>query len=89
MEFCENSRNIRNAEGDTIYQQTPYYNVLHVFIGDAQEITGQEYREKEEGLSKIEKEITALNEQIKVIDKRVEKIKAAQKKVNKSLKKIK
>lgn len=89
LEFCENSRNIRNAEGDTIYQQTPYYNVLHVFIGDAQEITGQEYREKEEGLSKIEKEITALNEQIKVIDKRVEKIKAAQKKVNKNLKKNK
>jgi len=73
LEFNESSHSIRNAEGQPSYMQTPYLNVLHVFIGNAQEIVGSNYRTYENELSDIEIQLKDCNAEIDKGQKRIDK----------------
>lgn len=64
IEYNESSRLIRNAEGQPSFIQTPYMNVLHVFLGNAQEVMGNTYKEYENNLSDIERQLKDVNAEI-------------------------
>lgn len=74
LEYNEDSRSIRNAEGQPSFVQTPYMNVLHVFIGNAQEITGANYKEYEKNLSDIERQLKYSNLNINSLQKQIDKV---------------
>lgn len=74
LEFNESSRSIKNAEGQPSFLQTPYLNVLHVFIGNAQEIMGNNYKSYENELSDIERQLKEINKEIDKGQKSINKV---------------
>ena len=74
LEFNESSRSIKNAEGQPSFLQTPYLNVLHVFIGNAQEIMGNNYKSYENELSDIERQLKEINKEIDKGQKLINKV---------------
>ena len=74
LEFNESSRSIKNAEGQPSFLQKPYLNVLHVFIGNAQEIMGNNYKSYENELSDIERQLKEINKEIDKGQKLINKV---------------
>ena len=86
LEFNESSRSIKNAEGQPSFLQTPYLNVLHVFIGNAQEIMGNNYKSYENELSDIERQLKEINKEIDKGQKLINKVDDNLAKINEQLK---
>ena len=86
LEFNENSRSIKNAEGQPLFLQTPYLNVLHVFIGNAQEIMGNNYKSYENELSDIERRLSIINEKIDKCQKSINEVNDNLAKIDEQLK---
>lgn len=86
LEFNESSRSIKNAEGQPSFLQTPYLNVLHVFIGNAQEIMGNNYKSYENELSDIERHLKEINKEIDKGQKLINKVDDNLAKIDKQLK---
>lgn len=78
LEFNETPMNLTNAEGDQYLLQTPYNNVLHVFLGNVQE-TDKQYITTDGKLAQCSRELKILqdlmNNYQKEIDDLQEKIK--------------
>ncbi len=78
LEYNESPYSLRDAEGNPYLMQTPYNNILHVFLGNAQETNEQyntvdgkliqnsrEIKAQQGFLEKYQKELTDLQEKIK------------------------
>lgn len=86
LEFNESSRSIKNAEGQPLFLQTPYLNALHVFIGNAQEIMGNNYKSYENELSDIEEQLYFINGKIDNLQKSINKVNNKLAKIDEQLK---
>ena len=86
LEFNESSRSIKNAEGQPLFLQTPYLNVLHVFIGNAQEIIGNNYKSYENELSDIEEQLYFINGGIDNLQKSINEVNDNLAKIDEQLK---
>lgn len=86
LEFNESSRSIKNAEGQPLFLQTPYLNALHVFIGNAQEIMGNNYKSYENELSDIEEQLYFINGEIDNLQKSINKVNDNLAKIDEQLK---
>lgn len=73
LEYNENYRSLRDAEGKPINVQTPYFNGIHVFIGDAQEILTKDYKDLEKELANIDTKIKKYNVDISETEKLINK----------------
>lgn len=86
LEFNESSRSIKNAEGQPLFLQTPYLNALHVFIGNAQEIMGNNYKSYENELSDIEEQLYLINGEIDNLQKSINEVNDKLAKIDEQLK---
>ena len=73
LEYYEKPDNLLDSYGQPFFLQTPYFNCLHVFIGDTRQkkdsIDGQE---NNEGLTPIEKKLYDNNIKIRVLNNKLE-----------------
>lgn len=67
LEYNERSSNLTDAEGNTYSTQTPYNNVLHVFIGD----TTEKDSDKLEELKNYEDDIRSTERNIQKLDSEI------------------
>lgn len=86
LEYSENSNHLKDAVGNSMVIQTPYYNCIHVFIGNVKEKYNKEAKETESDLDKCVKEIQDINVVIKGYEKQIKKNKEKIEKLEEQIK---
>lgn len=73
LEYSESSNHLKDAIGESMVIQTPYYNCIHVFIGNVKEKYKDGAKKTEQDLDKCVAEMQDISQRQKELEKQVKK----------------